>query len=63
MLFRFGENIFDVFLTDDKAFMAKKRQEALTYVQQKNEEKAKEKMEIKEKNKKYSLKEMMKVRF
>ena len=42
--------------------MKRKRDEALLYLQKKSEKIEKEKKEAKEKNKKYALKEMMKVR-
>ena len=49
------------FFSGNKAVMKTKREEALLYLQKKAEKQEEEKREIKEKNKKYSLKEMMKV--
>jgi len=52
---------FDLIFAVDKAYLLKKKKEALEYAVKKNEEKLKKKLTIKDENKKYSLKEMMKV--
>ncbi|CAK8693863.1 unnamed protein product [Clavelina lepadiformis] len=47
--------------SDNKSFVLKKKQEAIEYAQKKSEDIVKRKSSAKEENKKYSLKEMMKL--